>query len=96
MERITDQDLKRNNWNWANIDELQDEDPLFKTIDPTDTRWIVDSSGRLVPKSTVEQWLNSYERQTPYQEQPDSAVDLWYRKQLQHRLNLKNSVFWEE
>ena len=87
MERITDQDLKRNNWNWANIDELQDEDPLFKTIDPTDTRWIVDSSGRLVPKSTVEQWLNSYERQTPYQEQPDSAVDLWYRKQLQHRLN---------
>lgn len=87
MERITEQDLKRNNWHWANIDALQDEDPLFKTIDSTDTSWIVDNSGRLVPKSTVEQWLNSYERQTPYQEQPDNAIDLWYRKQLQHRLN---------
>lgn len=87
MERITDQDLKRNSWNWANIDELQDEDPLFKTIDPTDTRWIVDSSGKLVPKSTVEQWLNSYERQTPYQAQNDNAINHWFENRLRHYQN---------
>ena len=58
--RVTQEDLDRNNWRWANIDELQDDDPLFKAIDPTDSRWIVDNAGRLVPKSTVNNWLNSY------------------------------------
>ena len=85
--RVTQEDLDRNNWRWANIDELQDDDPLFKAIDPTDSRWIVDNAGRLVPKSTVNNWLNSYERQTPYQPQNDSAADEWIRQRMQHRLN---------
>ncbi len=71
MERLNDQDLKRKQWRWASIDELKDLDPLYKTIDPSDTAWLIDNSGNLVPKSEVLKWLNSYERQTPYQEQPE-------------------------
>ena len=85
--RVTQDDLDRNGWRWASIDELQDDDPLFKTIDPTDDQWIVDGLGRLVPKSTVNNWLNSYERQTLYQSQNDAAADEWIRQRMQHRLN---------
>lgn len=83
--RVTQEDLDRNGWRWAGIDELQDLDPLYKTIDPTESEWLVDNSGRLVPKSTVEHWLNSYERQTPWQAQNDIAADEWARQRMADR-----------
>lgn len=95
MDRVTNQDLKRNNWRWATIDELLEDDELIKTIDPTDREWIVNSSsGRLVPKSIVEQWLNSYERQLPYQDQSDSMrknhLENWIIPTLENLSTNKN------
>ena len=68
--KINQQDLDRNNWRWATRDELQEDDPLINTLGDND-KWIVNSEGRLVPTSKVNEWLNSYERQLPYQEQND-------------------------
>lgn len=84
--RVTQEDLDRNSWRWASVDELQEDDPLFKSLDVSrGPQWIVDSEGRLVPKSKVETWLNSYERQTPYQVQNDNAADEWVRKRMADR-----------
>lgn len=84
--KINQQDLDRNNWRWATRDELQEDDPLINTLGDND-KWIVNSEGRLVPTSKVNEWLNSYERQTPYQEQNDIATAREIELKQQYRAN---------
>ena len=69
---LNDDDYKRNDWRQATKEELKDDDPLNnENLDLSNKYWIVDSDGYLVPKSKVYEWLNSYERQTPWQEAQD-------------------------
>jgi hypothetical protein len=68
-ELLKDSDYKRNGWHKATREELKDDDSLNnKDLDLSNKYWIVDNKGYLVPKSKVYEWLNSYERQLPWQE----------------------------
>ena len=83
---LNDSDLQRKNWRWAGREELKSDDNLYNTTDDSQ-KWLVDAAGNLVSKTDVENWVTSYERQTPYQEQNDIAQQGEVNRALQHRLN---------
>ena len=91
---LNDSDYERRGWEWVDYKRLQElnkqnQDKLFSTIDPTkDTKWLIDSvTGKLVPKSEVYAWINSYERQLPWQAQTDRGNAL---RDLQKLIRPKN------
>ena len=89
--RLTEEDFKRNNWQKLTIDQIKQDDQLYKTLDVENNDWWVgDAYGNLVPASVVNKWLNSYDRQTPYQEQNDIATAREVELAQQHR---KNATF---
>lgn len=69
------EDYKRNSWRQVTKEEIKPDDPLGKNLDLSNEYWIADRNGYLVPKSKVYEWLNSYERQLPWQEAQDLSVE---------------------
>ena len=73
-EIINEDQMAMKGWQWKPYSALSPDDPLYGTITDQTDNYIVDQNGRIVPRSEIESWANSYEAQLPYQPQSDVAL----------------------
>lgn len=91
MPILNEDQLNQAGWKFVEYDKLNEtnkKNPIYSTIEDKSDKYLVDGDGNLVSKQKVEDWLNSYQAQLPYQEQVDKPR--WHHLKNWDRLTLSD------